>query len=332
VTLLRGVDGVTILGIGKALPDREAPTAAPRPGVAASRRPRLADLEPLRRYWTHTPGTPADHSELTSQDLAIAAAGAALADSGLAPAAIGGLVLVTTTPPRPSVSTANHVARALGLGGFAFELKAGCAGGIYGLAVAASLLSLGAGNVLLVAAEAWTKLLPDDPGGPASVAGDGAAAVVLGQGGGALLGASLHVSPEFAAAMMPPGLYPPTAEAIAAGAYQLRVTEDVAEAVRDLYPQVFGEALEAAGLGVADIDLLIPHQASPQILRRAIRDLGVPAGRVFHTLGTYGNASSASVLLSLCDARADGRLPAGARVALVAVGGGIAGASAVLRL
>ncbi len=323
MTQLRGVEGPTILGTGKALPSRQAPVAV---GVTS----RQAGVE--TRFWTHTPGAPADHSEITSQDLAIAAAEAALGDSGLPAAAIDGLIMVTTTPPRPSVSTANHVARALDLGGFAFELKAGCAGGVYGLVVAASLLGLGLRNVLVVAAEAWTKLLPGDAGGPAEVAGDGAGAVVLGRGAGALLGSALHVAPAYAAAMMPPGLYPPTAQAIADDAYQLRITADVAEAVRDVYPKIFDEALAAAGLDRDAVDLLILHQASRQILRRALRDCGVPGARTYNTLARFGNVSSASVLLSLHEARAEGRLAPGSRVALVAVGGGIAGAAAVLRV
>jgi 3-oxoacyl-[acyl-carrier-protein] synthase-3 len=369
MTRLRGVDGVSLLGSGKALPDLAIDTqrladliAAGRWQVAGSplqpavigqsRRKRDAEailaeggaLDPLTvrkllaatgvpiRYWTHVIGRPADHTEATSQDLAIAAGKAALADSSVAPAALGGVVVVTTTPPRPSVSTANQVSRALGVSGIALELKSGCAGGVYGLAIASALVGLGAGNILVVAAEAWSKLLPPDPTGPAAVAGDGAAAVIVGPGKGAFLGGAFEGTPEHAGAMMPPGLYPPTERAVAIGSYQIRITEAVAEVVRDHYPRVFEQALAAAGMVRDDLDLFIPHQASKPILRRAMRDCGMPAVRTFHTLGRYGNASSASVLLSLHDARAEGRLQSGSRVALVSVGGGIAAAAAVFRV
>ena len=284
------------------------------------------------RYWTHAPGQPADHTETTAQDLAIEAVRRAIADSGLPISDIDGILLATTSAPRPSGNTAGHVAKALGLGGFALEFKAGCASAVYGLVMAASLLQLGARNLVLVASEAWTKLAPAGLPGPMAVAGDGAAAVVLGRGDGGFLGGALLTAPEHAAAMMPPGLYPPTVAAIAAGDYQIRLSEDVSELVRDFYPRILDEALAAAGLTRNDVALFIPHQASGPIVRRAMRDCDLPPDRTFHTLERYGNASSASVLLSLHDARAEGRLKPGDVVALFAVGGGISAAGAVLRV
>lgn len=329
-------EGMTLLGAGQALPERRIDNQELLASVGAGDAMSPEALRKLSgvssRHWTHAIGAPADHSEETSQDLAIAAARRALADAGVAPGELAGLLMVTTTAPRPSVNTGNHVAKALGLEGFALELKAGCSGAIYGLVVAASMLALGGGPILLVASEAWTKLTPPGLPGPMAVAGDGAAALVLGMGPGAFLGGALFTRPEHAAAMMPPGLYPPTPEALARNDYQIRLTEDVSELVRDCYPAVFGEALAAAGLSVQELDLVIPHQASAPILRRALRDCGVPEGKAYHTLERYGNASSASVLLSLHDARREGRLLTGQNVALVAVGGGVTAACALLRI
>lgn len=335
MTRFRALEGMTILGAGRALPERRVNgedllATLPAAGMSAKGLKSLSGVE--TRYWTHRIGALPDHSETTSLDLAVEASRHALADAGLKPEDIGGLLVATTTPPRPSVNTANHVAKALGITGFTLELKAGCAGAVYGLVTAASLMALGTGSILLVAAETWTKLIPPELPGPAAVAGDGAAALVFGQGTGAFLGGALMSMPAYASAMMPPGLYPPTPEAIAAGDYQLRLTEDVSEAVRDAYPAVYGEALAAAGLTRSDIDLLIPHQASKSVLRRALRDCGASGDKAYHTLARYGNASSASVLLSLHDARQEGRLSRGMTLALVSVGGGISAASAVLRV
>ncbi len=325
-------EGLTILGTGHALPDRAVSTAelAAAVGVPSDVLVRMSGVE--TRHWTHAIGTPADHSETNSQDLAIEAARMALDDAGMSPGEIGGLLLVTTTPPRPSVNTGNHVAKALGLGGFSMELKAGCAGALYGFVTAASMMSLGAPNLLLVATEAWTKLVPPGMPGPIAVAGDGAAAVVLAKRSGAFLGGALLTAPESASAMMPPGLYPPTPEAIARGDYLIRLSEDVAETVRDFYPLVFDEALDAAGLSRDAIDLFIPHQASMPIVRRALRDCGIPPENAFHTLSRFGNASSASVLLSLHAARKEGRLHPDMTLAMTAVGGGITAASIILRI
>lgn len=332
MTRFGSFEGLSILGSGKALPERSVSTQelAVAVGLPPETLQRMSGVE--TRHWTHVIGEPADHSEPNSQDLAVEAARRALADANLEPEAVKGLLLVTTTPPRPSVNTGNHVAKALGLGGFTLELKAGCAGALYGIVTAASMMALGAQPLLLVATEAWTKLVPPGMPGPMAVAGDGAAALVLGQGAGAFLGGALHTAPESAAAMMPPGLFPPTSEAIARGDYQIRVTEDVAELVRDFYPQVFDEALGVAGLAREAVDLFIPHQASQSIVRRALRDCGIPPERAFHTLSRYGNASSASILLSLHAARSEGRLKPGQTLAMTAVGGGITAASIILRI
>lgn len=336
MSLFGRFDGMTILGAGAALPERRITNEDLIEAVGAAHSLTSDGLRKLSgvetRHWTHAIGAPADHAEVTSQDLAIEAARRALDDAGAAPSDLAGILMVTTTAPRPSVNTGNHVAKALGIGGFALELKAGCSGSLYGLVVAASMMSLGTGPILLVAAEAWTKLTPPGLPGPMAVAGDGAAALVLGRGSGAFLGGALWTRPEHAAAMMPSGLFPPTPEAIARDDYQIRLTEDVSELVRDCYPAVYREALEAAALSPDEVDLVIPHQASGSILRRALRDCGVPEERAYHTLARYGNASSASVLLSVHDARREGRLKTGQKVAMVAVGGGVTAAGVVLRI
>lgn len=339
ITRLGRQNGVTILGMGRALPANRYDNAAVLARAVAYDGNPLPPPEGLtqlmgvtQRYWAHEVGRPADHAETTSQDLAIAAARAALADANLEPGDVDALLIATTTAPRPSVNTGNHVAAALGLGGYCLEIKAGCAGSLYGLATATGLVAMGAKRVLLVATEAWSKLMPAAFPGPMAIAGDGAAAVVLGPGTGAFLGGAMGTWPQYASAMMPPGLYPPTAEAIAADQYTIRLSADVAALVRDLYPLIYDAALGAAGLARSDIDRVIPHQASLPIIRRALRDCGVTEKKAFHTLSRYGNASSASVLLSLHDARAERVVVPGQRVALLAVGGGVTAGCVILEL
>lgn len=337
--MFQPVEGFTILGTGLAVPPTKVDNAAV---IEAARQAGAAPvwgaaelgkaLGVQERYWTHPIGQPACHDELTSQDLAIAAARHALEDAGLEASALTGIVMVTTTPPRPSVCTANHVAKALGARGFALELKSGCTGALYGLAVAAGMVATGVERVLVVAAEAWSKLQPPHVPGPGAVAGDGAGAVVIGRGTGAYLGGAFVGEPTYAAAMMPPGLYPATPEAIARHDYTIRFSEEVAEPLRALYPRVFEQLLANTGLSREAIALLIPHQASGPILRRAIRDLGVKRERAFHTLPRYGNVSSASVLMSLHTARAEGRLAPGQVAALVGAGGGLTAGAVALRI
>jgi 3-oxoacyl-[acyl-carrier-protein] synthase-3 len=80
-----------------------------------------------------------------------------------------------------------------------------------------------------------------------------------------------------------------------------------------------------------EVDLFVPHQANARIISAAAQRLGIPEERCVVTIDRYGNTSSASVPLALCDALDGGRLRAGDRVLLSGFGGGMTWASAVLR-
>ncbi len=55
------------------------------------------------------------------------------------------------------------------------------------------------------------------------------------------------------------------------------------------------ETVAAAGLTLADVDWLIPHQANVRILQATGRKLGIPAERVVVTVDQHANTSAASV-------------------------------------
>jgi 3-oxoacyl-[acyl-carrier-protein] synthase III len=92
------------------------------------------------------------------------------------------------------------------------------------------------------------------------------------------------------------------------------------------------EALGANGLGHADIDWLVPHQANLRIIDAMGRKLGLAPERVVKTVDRHANTSAASVPLALAEARADGRIRAGDLVVLEALGGGLTWGSALVRM
>jgi 3-oxoacyl-[acyl-carrier-protein] synthase-3 len=89
-------------------------------------------------------------------------------------------------------------------------------------------------------------------------------------------------------------------------------------------------SLEAAGLSVADVDFVVPHQANQRIIAAVAKALGVPMERVICNVERYGNTSSASIPMALCEAWEEGRLKEGDKLLLVAFGGGLAWGSAVV--
>jgi 3-oxoacyl-[acyl-carrier-protein] synthase-3 len=90
-------------------------------------------------------------------------------------------------------------------------------------------------------------------------------------------------------------------------------------------------ALERAGIGASDIDLLIPHQANIRIIEATAKHAGVAMEKVYINVDRYGNTSAASVAIALDEAVRTGRLTPGMTVMLVAFGAGFTWASMVVR-
>ena len=81
--------------------------------------------------------------------------------------------------------------------------------------------------------------------------------------------------------------------------------------------------LDVCGLGIDDVDWIVPHQANVRIIDNAVKRLGADPARVLVNLERYGNTSAASIPLCLEEAWSDGRLKKGDRVLMVGFGGGL---------
>ena len=121
--------------------------------------------------------------------MAIEAGRQALVRSGLGPADVDVVVLATTTADAIVPGTSATVQDALGVPGGAFDVNAACSGFVYGLVVSAGLIAAGSGRVLLIGADALSRITDWDDRSMAVLVGDGAGAVVLEpvEGGGDLL-------------------------------------------------------------------------------------------------------------------------------------------------
>jgi 3-oxoacyl-[acyl-carrier-protein] synthase-3 len=90
--------------------------------------------------------------------------------------------------------------------------------------------------------------------------------------------------------------------------------------------------LTQTGLVIADVDLVIPHQANIRIIESLAKRLDVPSGRLFINIDRYGNTSSASIPIALDEAIRQGRVGRGDTILMTAFGGGLAWGSILLRL
>ena len=88
-------------------------------------------------------------------------------------------------------------------------------------------------------------------------------------------------------------------------------------------PPEAAEALKRAGIGLADVDLVVPHQANLRIIEAVGKRVGVPSEKVFLTVQRYGNMSSGTVPVALVEAIEEGRVQPGSRILAPAFGGGL---------
>jgi 3-oxoacyl-[acyl-carrier-protein] synthase III len=91
------------------------------------------------------------------------------------------------------------------------------------------------------------------------------------------------------------------------------------------------DAVQRAGLELADIDLFVFHQANARITRALGERLDLDPARVVECIETIGNASAATLPVGLATAQADGRLTPGANVLLAAFGAGFTWGGGVVR-
>jgi 3-oxoacyl-[acyl-carrier-protein] synthase III len=97
-------------------------------------------------------------------------------------------------------------------------------------------------------------------------------------------------------------------------------------AIEDMAPLV-AEAIGEAGIDVADIDYLIPHQTSARAIRAGtkefVRRLGAKPKHVVVNLEEYGNTSSTTLFVALHKYLEEQKIRKGDRVMLLALASGI---------
>jgi 3-oxoacyl-[acyl-carrier-protein] synthase-3 len=91
------------------------------------------------------------------------------------------------------------------------------------------------------------------------------------------------------------------------------------------------EVVAKAGLRIADVDFLIPHQANRRIIDAVGKRLDLPADHVVVTVDQHANTSAASIPLALDVAVKDGRIGKGDLLVLNAMGGGFTWGATLLR-
>lgn len=291
-----------------------------------------------------------DAEPMGASDLAARAARQALARANLAPQDVDCIVYATLSPDHffPGDGVLLQAKLDVPVGVPAYDVRNQCSGFLYGLQVADAFIRGGVyRTVLLVGAEVHSTGLDfSDRGRDVAVLfGDGAGAIVLqaseqnakASDAPGVLAVHVHADGRHAEALCcrdPSSAAMPrlTAERLAQGLHYPKMDGRLVfrHAVVRM-PEAVHEALATGGKNVADLDLLICHQANLRIAEMVQQRLGLRDDQVFNNIMYLGNTTAASLPLALSEAQQTGRLKAGDLVALASFGSGFTWGSALLR-
>lgn len=323
---------VMILGTGRAVPERVLTNEelGARLGVTDEW---IVQRTGIRERRMAEPGTPLS-------PLALKAATAALEEAGVDPRDLGLIVVGTVTGDMKTPATACLLQRELQSKNAAgFDLSAACSGFLHGLGVAESLMiTAGYRHGLVVGGDILTSILDWEDRDTSVLFGDGAGAAVLGPAhdGRGILSIQLHSQGRFADQLYSTwggSLQPLSGDGSRPEQHALHMEgiEVFRHAVLSM-AEVLSACADRAGVAIADLDMIIPHQANLRIIHALAKRVRLPLDKFYVNVERYGNTSAGSIPIALDEARRAGLVRPGALVGMAAFGAGFAWSGAILRV
>lgn len=278
--------------------------------------------------------------EEAASDLSLKASVRALELAKTRPEDLDLIIVGTISGDMPFPSTAVFLQSKLGAKkAFAFDVSAACAGSIYGLSIADQYIKTGqAKRVLVVGVEMLTRIVDWQDRKTCVLFGDAAGAMVLGPSEDperGILSTHMHSDGDMAEILC-----------IKGGGSKLPMSPEVLEkklnkvymngpevykfAVRSLV-DVTQEALTTNQLTPDQVTHVIAHQANIRILDAVLERLSLAREKAWVNIDKYGNTSSASLPFTLDEANRAGKLKPNDLIAMMAIGGGMAWGSAIVR-
>ena len=258
-------------------------------------------------------------------DMAVSAGGKALAAAGVAPEDVGLVMVATCTMTHAVPGAAARVAHGLGLSSAgAVDLGAACAGFTYGLSLAADTVRSGtADHVLVIGSERFSDIVDPFDRSTAFLFGDGAGAGVVSVSDTDGISPAVWCSDGAQAQVLRTEAHPPVLRMEGQAVYRWATT---------LLPDLARRTCRRAGIDVADLAAVVPHQANLRITDALVRALRLPAHVVVaRDVVDSGNTSAASIPLALARLLETGQVHRGDAVLLLGFGAGLTAAGQVVR-
>jgi 3-oxoacyl-[acyl-carrier-protein] synthase-3 len=275
----------------------------------------------------------------TTASMAVEAATNALRMAKLRPSAVDLIIVATSSPEYTFPSTASIVQDRIGAThAGAFDLSAACTGFIFALNMAAQSIRSGAiKNALVIGSETLSRIVDWTDRGTCILFGDGAGAFVVQADDepGGVLSAVMRSDGSGGDLLAIPGggsKNPATAQTVLDGLHYIHMNgNEVFRFATRVMATASKEAMDKAGLKIEDVQLIVPHQANLRIIQAAARGLKLPMERFAVNVDKYGNTSTASIPIAVCEAVEEGKLQRGDNTVLVGFGAGLTWGSLALK-
>ena len=217
----------------------------------------------------------------------------------------------------------------------ALDLNATCAGFVYALHLAYGMVEAGLHRkVLVVGADAMSRVTDYTDRSTCILFGDGAGAVLVEAGGAEPSFLAAHLGTDGTGG---PQVYRTGLRGEMNGV-PLRDTKKLVQNGREVYkwavttvPKGMAAVLEKAGLPIVAVDWFVPHSANLRMIESICEKSGMPIRKTLVSMIRYGNTSAASIPLALAEAAADGRVKPGHLLLLYGFGGGLTHAGLLVR-
>lgn len=273
----------------------------------------------------------------TAASLGAKAIRRALEKADLTLSDLDGVICASGTMQQPIPSTASLILREFGeegMGLSSFDINCTCLSFLAAWDTASCLIHAGRfDRLVIVSSEVASPGLNWNEPEAAGLIADGAAAVVVGKSVPGGKESSVHTSLLKTYAKEADlveirgggsGLPAMEYDGGDASDYQFSMNgREVFRATMEYLPGFFEELFERGDFTWDDVDLVIPHQASPSSLRITRRRLGIPREKFFVHVERVGNNVAASIPMALHEAIDVGTLRRGMKVLLVGTSAGL---------
>lgn len=279
----------------------------------------------------------------TGAEMGAAAARMAIEDAGIDKDEIDLILYATLSPDVFFPGNGVFIEDLLGLNTVgAMDIRNQCTGFVYGLAAADGFIKAGTARTVLVIGQEIqsTGLNVTTEGRDLAVLfGDGAGAAIVQatEENRGVLASVLHSQGRFARellgeAPMSTHLGRITPEIISQGRqFPSMNGQMVFKHATRRFCEAIQEVLKKGETDIADVNLVIPHQANQRITDAVGARMGLGSERVFSNIAKYGNTTAASIPIAMAEAQREGCLDKGDLLVTVAFGSGFTWGANLIR-